>query len=85
MSKYQEALNEMYAALNDSEKWIDKKKLLQELVDKETPVKPFRNNLLSLPPRNMIGCGKCNGLEILGVYEYCPYCGQKIDWIIKDE
>lgn len=59
-------------------------KLLQELVDKETPVKPkkYRDNLSENPRipffEEWYFCPKCE--ENVGDNFYCPHCGQKIDW-----
>ena len=75
MNKYQEALNEMYAVLNDSERWHEKKALLQELVDRATPNEP---KVLSQD----ILCGKCGssvGNNGWTQVEFCRYCGTRID------
>ena len=72
-NKYQEALNEMYAVLNDSERWHEKKSLLQELVEKETPLKPY--NIFNIKPN----CRNCDA-KLTTVENYCPNCGKKIDW-----
>lgn len=66
--------------------------LLQELVDKETPMKVDTNtegvyyrtkydediNRVVVPKLNY-DCPRC-GLNVVIDNEYCPYCGQKLDW-----
>lgn len=78
-NKYQEALNKVL---------IDNPKIqlttsdihssilvLKKLVDKETPKKPLEiGNILV-----MDGCPKCR-MPISTRYNYCPECGQKLDW-----
>lgn len=64
-------------------------KLLQELVDKATPKKPYYQCMTScLEGANFsrtaifeISCKNCdNTLAHLDKMDYCPYCGQAIDW-----
>ena len=74
MNKYQEALNEMYAVLNDSERFCKHKDLLQELVDKATPKKPDKNQ----------EC-ECGVRLVRSIDKYCRICGQKIDWSVINE
>lgn len=69
MNKYQEALNEMYAVLNDSNRFHKQKDLLQELVDKATGQKKHIEN--------------CKDREYLN-HNYCYVCGQKLDWSDDD-
>lgn len=73
MNKYQEALNDMYAVLNDSKRWHERKSLLQELVDKETPMKPCYGS--DYPSGDCPICG-----NNIGDNPRCRDCGQKIDW-----
>ena len=107
-NKYQDALNELCSRCYvESEKCTchpkykggkcnnncEHKQILQELVDKKTPMKPIRYNI------NQYKCPKCLG-QIKGqkwVYNmetkrfdikckikptkiFCPYCNQKLDW-----
>ena len=55
---------------------------LGKLEDKETPKKPRLIKLLGNVVRYK--CSKCNGGDILKpLYkfnDYCPYCGQKLEW-----
>ena len=70
MNKYQEALDWLMDG-NDScgTEWD----LLQELVDKATPMKPT-------PYIKNIGtCKSCED-SVHRLDNYCPNCGQKIDW-----
>ena len=53
-------------------------KFLQELVDKETPIKVVKWELAKPETR----CAKCGaGLE--RYHDYCWGCGQKLDWSEK--
>lgn len=98
-NKYQEALDNAISDIeycyNDSfeevpEKRLDEIKLLQKLVDKETPKEPidkgFKNDILQYKcPTCKIGkVGKLidNGWKTKGegFTNYCPNCGQKIKW-----
>ena len=98
-NKYQEALDNAISDIeycyNDSfeevpEKRLDEIKLLQQLVDKETPKEPidkgFKNDILQYKcPTCKIGkVGRIidNGWKTKGegFTNYCPNCGQKIKW-----
>ena len=46
---------------------------LQELVAKETPMKPLEDNYLG---EFMCKCGS----PIIKDQKYCPNCGQKLNW-----
>ena len=76
-NKYQEALDWLMEG-NDScgTEWD----LLQELIDKEMPMKTLHISLLSNPPQNIIACGNCKGNNLGQSFKYCPSCRQKIDW-----
>ncbi|PXX73399.1 hypothetical protein [Dielma fastidiosa] len=87
MNKYQEALN-IFCEQNTF-KDIDKNtlnenyKILQELVDKATPKKPYRAEW-------GYRCPTCNGYEVYdyeydNTFEYCSNCGQKLDRSEVDE
>ena len=82
MNKYQQALNEMYAVLNDSQRWHQKKSLLQELVCKATPKKPDKYVLLERDSLGFPTNGYCKtcGTSLLVKNNYCGRCGQAIDW-----
>ncbi|WP_159638264.1 hypothetical protein [Erysipelothrix anatis] len=76
MNKYQEALNR----LKLQENWQEGNECqtLQELIDKETPIKPIEEDGLLL-------CGICKNhtvaIEGYTGEEWCCYaCGQVIDW-----
>lgn len=57
----------------------DKAKLLQDLVDKGTAVKPILQN------NSDWKCPKCGAYHTKFVQYYCEYCGQKIDWRLNYE
>ena len=81
MNKYQEALNflDFYCEIRH----VEQQELLQELIDKETPLEPFE-----VEDSHFI-CKSCNETivpigqrkvwhNIFTKYHNC--CGQKIDW-----
>ncbi|WZU02655.1 hypothetical protein MGH68_07110 [Erysipelothrix sp. D19-032] len=73
MNKYQEALDR----LKLQENWQEGNELqiLQELVDRETPIRPVEN----VDFLGNIYCRQCN--EVLDVdWVSCPCCQHKIDW-----
>lgn len=99
MDKYQEALDALksyadsYITVNkytDKGKLIhfqridDKTKIIQELVDKEKPVKPiYREFMVGTPYHEYAkACPRCNSvisLENLGK-KHCVDCGVEFDW-----
>lgn len=80
MNKYQEALaNLHYNARNYPLRDKDNE-TIQELVDKEMPMKTLHISLLSNPAQNIIACGNCKGNNLGQSFKYCPSCRQKIDW-----
>lgn len=95
MNKYQKALNNLkildYEDLYDDRdlEWCE---TLQELVDKETPKKPIEKFISDgydeqgTFKNKIIQCPNCE-FELYNEYEcidytfnYCPKCGQRIDW-----
>ena len=74
MSKYQTALYSIAGELY-FDCGLDELKLLQELVDKQTPMKPVFNRL-------ELSCGECGSCKIEDFEDelYCPSCGQRMDW-----
>lgn len=48
---------------------------LQELVDKETPMKPVKIF-------ERVCCPKCS-FPVIIIDNYCPNCGQRLDWSDK--
>lgn len=86
MNKYQKALNETigtdYEYVRGQYKNID---LLQELVDKSTPMKPSlasTTNVQGLAFRKYT-CPHCAG-AMFNKLNYCYDCGQKLDWSEDD-
>lgn len=84
-NKYQEALDVVNQSddekfIKDSRAYFDKYKInpvsvLQELVDKATPMKVVKWKLAQPETR----CAKCGaGLE--RYHDYCWGCGRKVDW-----
>ena len=102
-NKYQEALDNAVHDIDykyhDFGEYIPKErldeiKLLQELVDKETPKEPIKESMIKEFKLEILQC-KCpvckigkvgqicdNGRkkEGIGFTNYCPICGQKIKW-----
>lgn len=87
-NKYQEALDNVNksvcTALSclgiDDEQSRKSLHILQELVDKEIPMKVVKWKLAQPETR----CAKCGaGLE--RYHDYCWGCGRKVDWSDNDE
>lgn len=78
MNKYQEALNWLRVSTSSKEH-NERFELLQELVNKEVPMKPYNQYLIDFGLGNCGGCEVCNGLVNYQM-AYCPNCGHRIDW-----
>lgn len=86
MNKYQKALKTFgnipftighFRVFKKTDEDVEKDyKLLQELVDKETPMKP--NNFDK--EYCMYNCPNCSKVNATFKFSYCPHCGQKLDW-----
>ena len=77
MNKYKEAFREVERNLQYS--CSDAIDTLYELVCKATPMKPVIGKKFTYYLR----CPNCNEFaeeDGGGRYEYCPCCGQKLDW-----
>lgn len=101
MNKYQEAWNNIrsLAETSDYYKECDDKdiELIHELFEKEIPKKPIFNSdvLKCRCCNNELGCDYkfsfVNGykepfiIRTNSKYNYCPNCGQMIDWSFEDE
>ena len=51
---------------------------IYKLIEKETPLEPINTG-------TEIWCKNCGEVLDDDLWEYCPYCGQKIDWGNDDE
>lgn len=71
-NKYQEALGRV--SVCEWETRIKDRKILQELVDKETPMKPV------VKIGGIERCGKCKYQFDPNNDYYCSQCGQCRDW-----
>ena len=96
MNKYQEYKEALHRLIkfvdfpDSQQRAFDKSKdeprkfyvALQELVDKEKPEKPIKSGTIyhDFEPITKYEC-KC-GRNLSFAYNYCPKCGQKIDWQI---
>lgn len=94
MNKYHEALIKLYDYAHNylSEHGIDDSvikedvHLLDDLADKETPMKPpyerffYEDGDVVLEIPTCYSCGRRIEIEFEEKYCYCPTCGQKLDW-----
>lgn len=94
MSKYQEALNNVrkFEREHNMSKFGDvvpqpNSDTLQELVDKETPIKPINTVFLDTHKNVKVGnCPNCKDDNLHFWHQkYCWNCGQKLDWSDTDE
>lgn len=87
MNKYQEALDRFEEAFRnitlDDDLTNERRDLIQELVDKETPKKPINQFETDFGLGNVGDC-VC-GAEVNYQQMYCSECGQKIDWSSENE
>ena len=88
MNKYKKALNEIVNELPYTSGIIQKNlTTLNELVKKETPIKPIvedaRNSGYSYGYSYI--CPKCNEVYVNVIHKYCNNCGQKLDWSDTNE
>lgn len=92
MKKYQEALDILIKLKNylladpfekrplpSTDEIKESLNVLQELVDKETTMKP--NNFDE--EYCMYNCPNCSKVNATFKFSYCPHCGQKLDWSDK--
>lgn len=49
-----------------------------EIVEMRVPLKPMQPEI-DIHDGVIIPCGYCGG-EVQRIHDYCPWCGQKIDW-----
>lgn len=49
-----------------------------EIVEMRVPLKPMQTEM-DTDGSTTIPCGYC-GEKLRVIYDYCPWCGQKIDW-----
>lgn len=81
MNKYQEALDYLRWIGGDGYYKKQREKsfgVLQELVDKATPIKPKSFN--DLREYCLCSCGYDFYDWGYNEYKYCPNCGKKVDW-----
>ena len=80
MNKYQEALN--FLDWHCEVAHTEQQDLLQELVDKETPMKLLKSQFDGYRE-----CSNCESIVVSTNHvlpKYCSNCGQKIDWSDDD-
>jgi len=49
-----------------------------EIVEMRVPLKPMQPEM-DIHDGVIIPCGYCGG-EVQRMHDYCPWCGQRIDW-----
>ncbi|WP_166083130.1 hypothetical protein [Erysipelothrix anatis] len=75
MNKYQEAFNKIMPTTSDYE-LIEATKIIRQLVDKETPMKP-----VDIECMNNFECGRCGNSTLWKEEtDCCCVCGQVVDW-----
>lgn len=52
--------------------------IIDEALEKQTPMKPMQPEV-DIHDGVIIPCGYCGG-DLQRIHNYCPWCGQKIDW-----
>lgn len=91
-SKYQEALDKLISMIvlekhinsEHNKKFYEAQPLLQELVEKEKPMKPIWKGTDSQGATFYYSyCPKCSTQVSKYTNKYCTKCGQKIDWSEK--
>ena len=95
-NKYQEALRKLKLFLGNSP-YIKELTILQELVDKETPMKVDKKSIRKLKCDSFLvisvsyykcpnkKCELHNNYNILEKEKRCPECNQLLDWSDIDE
>lgn len=77
MNKYEEALNELVDINYNGEDAQDimeqARDILQELIERATPKKLNSIDVY-------VKCPNCSNDEIRDIDNYCPNCGQALDW-----
>ena len=85
MNKYQEALGKLRKIEQTENTWDENCEVLQELADKATPKKPdFWGDGYGDEYWNCPCCGASFETDY-DKYDYCPECGQAIDWSVEDD
>lgn len=51
-----------------------------ELLKEKQPIKPIQFEKKSKVTRDKYECGACGSSEVFKQWEYCPWCGVKLDW-----
>ena len=88
MSKELEALNYLVNLAvvgnkeNNREKVFTSEEIILQALKRNEPMKVDLETTLSLIDGDYYNCPKCGDDDMLiGIrYNYCPYCGQKLDW-----
>lgn len=71
--------HEAYGNQNpEAVKDIDALNEIIEIVEMREPLKPMQSEM-EYDGSVVTPCGYCGG-ELQKIYDYCPWCGQKIDW-----
>lgn len=88
MNKYQRALDCFhYKCLTEIES-DEMAKILQELIDKDTPKKPYMDIFNAWCPNCKAALGREFAISAIQGYSgrgYCPNCGQALKWREEEE
>lgn len=91
-NKYQEALNKIKRFFGENSPYNKELNIIQELINKESLNKEIPKIVITksymsatqdiygnyLKTKNL--CSSCKKEIDYSSYEYCPHCGQKLDW-----
>lgn len=84
LKKLYKDINNLRCIIKYSACYVMIKTDLEKLEVKETPMKPIANHYEEIGEKPYIKytCPKCNNKYqlIKNHGEYCPYCGQRLDW-----
>ncbi len=54
--------------------------IIEEALKLNEPMKVDLETIISISDGDYYDCPKCGDKVIGKYYNYCPYCGQKLDW-----
>lgn len=80
MNKYQEAYDFILNATKGGEGMVKELNIIRELVDKAAPKKPRNQDTLEHSEITFGDCPNCGVLDLSNNFNYCPVCGQCLDW-----
>lgn len=75
--EYERALENVRLEWGTSDRDID---ILQELVDRATPIKPIKSEEQDIRYVTKYECPNCHQYFTGRISKYCYHCGQALDW-----